>query len=185
MYDKKPNKNRFLSARRLNMRAFPSKFCIATMIFLVGTVLSESTAVGDPIPLFDFTGGSIHGAVGGANATVGYSFTLTSPVTVTGLGFFDVGADGLIRPHAIGLWTDSGVLLASAVVNSSSMLVPSSSSFGEWRVAGLLPSSSLTLAVGTYRVAAGYLDAQSNSEDPAIFFPSAVSSFGGQPLTVL
>lgn len=46
----------------------------------------------------------------------GWEFSVAEPVAVTALGVWDHGKDGLAEPHAVGLWTLSGQLLASATV---------------------------------------------------------------------
>jgi hypothetical protein len=51
-----------------------------------------------------------------ANVTLGWNFTLTSPLTLLDLGYFDYGGDGLADPHPVGIWDSDGDLLASAVV---------------------------------------------------------------------
>jgi len=48
--------------------------------------------------------------------TLGYSFLVNSPITVTGLGVFDDNSDGLNVSHDVGLWDASGNLLASTTV---------------------------------------------------------------------
>ena len=48
--------------------------------------------------------------------TLGYSFLVNSPITVTGLGVFDENSDGLNVSHDVGLWDASGNLLASTTV---------------------------------------------------------------------
>jgi hypothetical protein len=52
----------------------------------------------------------------GFSGTVGFRFTDTAPAVVTSLGVYDFASDGLIASHEIGLWSSSGVLLASATV---------------------------------------------------------------------
>ncbi len=48
--------------------------------------------------------------------TLGYSFLVNSSITVTGLGVFDAGSDGLNVSHDVGLWDAAGNLLASTTV---------------------------------------------------------------------
>ncbi len=48
--------------------------------------------------------------------TLGYSFMVNSPITVTGLGVFDAGSDGLNVSHDVGLWDSSGNLLTWTTV---------------------------------------------------------------------
>ncbi len=56
---------------------------------------------------------------GGANpATIGWTFTLGSDITVTSLGLYDSGEDGLANAHDIGIWNNSGTLLTSTTIPS-------------------------------------------------------------------
>ncbi len=51
--------------------------------------------------------------------TWGYDFTPTTNIWVTGLGFYDLGQDGLAAEHEIGIWDNSSQdLLGSATVPS-------------------------------------------------------------------
>lgn len=54
------------------------------------------------------------------NRTQGFNFfTNTDPVSITHLGFYDSGSDGLNQSHEVGIWTaDGSTLLASAIVPS-------------------------------------------------------------------
>lgn len=64
-----------------------------------------------------FTGGSpLNDA-----PTVGWRFTIAAPIEITGLGFFDVGGDGLIDSHQVAIWTNAGVLQGSATVPSGTV----------------------------------------------------------------
>jgi len=53
-----------------------------------------------------------------SDATVGWSFTVQSPIEVASLGFFDSGAMGLSQPHLVGIWNDAAELLVSAQIRS-------------------------------------------------------------------
>jgi hypothetical protein len=48
--------------------------------------------------------------------TLGWSFSVNSPISVTSLGAYDDGSDGLNVAHDVGLWDSVGNLLASATV---------------------------------------------------------------------
>jgi hypothetical protein len=84
---------------------------------------------------------------------VGWQFTVIAPVTVDGLGVFDVNASGLSETHQVGLWNSSGSLLAQTTITSASTLVPSASNAGDWRFNDIAP---IVLAPGTYVTSAFY-----------------------------
>jgi hypothetical protein len=49
--------------------------------------------------------------------TIGYSFTVkSSPLSVTKLGVFDYQTNGLSKTNFVGLWDNTGVLLASVTI---------------------------------------------------------------------
>src|SRR5437016_5297222 len=51
--------------------------------------------------------------------TRGWVLNYTPPnssISITELGVFDNGGDGLVNPHQVGLWLPDGTLLASATV---------------------------------------------------------------------
>src|SRR5205809_1043287 len=52
----------------------------------------------------------------GDNTTLGYAFIVSSPVTVTNLGLFDFGNDGLSTSHAVTIWTSSGTELVQTTI---------------------------------------------------------------------
>ena len=48
---------------------------------------------------------------------IGWQFSLSDPVNVTSLGWYDQGGNGLNRAHEVGIWqTDTKILVAQAVV---------------------------------------------------------------------
>src|SRR5688572_21488169 len=84
-------------------------------------VLSSTICPGESAFLIDHTGPSAtHG--GTVEGTKGWWFSLDSDISISHLGIFDGGGDGLAASHQVGLWlgTDpfvgnpSGTLLASA-----------------------------------------------------------------------
>jgi hypothetical protein len=77
---------------------------ITALIIALGC-LGPSQA--DSIAL-DFTGGIGFFSVD-TDTMAGWSFSVSSAVTVDGLGFFDVQPDGLRISHDVGLWTASGI----------------------------------------------------------------------------
>lgn len=112
----------------------------------------------------DFT--SYQATASGGRWTLGYFFNVLNPITVTGLGYFDEGKNGLLETHEVGLWNSAGTLLASAVVGSGT----SNTLNGWYRMAGVAP---VTLSAGNGYVVGGYV----GSFDPWI--GTNFSSIGG------
>lgn len=87
-------------------------------------MIAVSLAVAGPASALVLPGG----AVGMSNTTgealingpftLGWKFSLNSPILVSGLGVFDSGQDGLKDSHEVGIFNAAGVLLASATVAS-------------------------------------------------------------------
>ena len=101
----------------------------------------------------DFTGGGANFASG--NNTLGWEFALSSSVTVTDLGIYDEGDDGLVESHKIALWTTGGTLLTSTTIGSglSGTDVTSASGFGSFR---FITIPDLVLGPGSYVLGAHY-----------------------------
>lgn len=80
---------------------------------------------------------------------LGYAFSLSQNLSVSALGVFDAGGNGFqYGPIQVGLWNNSGALLASTWVNSGSIL------FQEFRYEGIQATA---LSAGqTYFVGANY-----------------------------
>jgi Domain of unknown function (DUF4082) len=147
-------------------------------MLVVITSVVASSADAQVAPIVDFMGGGAYGAIGSTNptlnGTLGFSFDVTTATTISGLGFFDVGSNGLINSHQVGLWTSGGTLLATATLDNSSNVFASTSALGDWRETDI---SLLNLNPGSYVLGAFYLNAFANSEDQAFFYanPSSLS----------
>lgn len=95
------------------------------------------------VPAVSFTGGTDPGRPPGAGATDGWQFSLSSPVIVGGLGYYDTGGNGLVQSHGVGIFNKAGTLLVSTTVQTGDQLE------NGFRYRGVAP---LTLEVGTYRI---------------------------------
>lgn len=85
------------------------KQAIIALAFSLLSTLSYAT----PIVTFDESTGT-----NGLNRgqTVGWSFDVLDPISVTGLGWYDENQDGLGVAHEVGIWNSAGALLASTIV---------------------------------------------------------------------
>jgi hypothetical protein len=82
--------------------------------------------------------------------TVGYRFNLTRTVSLTDLGLFDLGADGLLHASDIGIWdAGSGDLLVTETLPASES--DSSPLIGNFRYVAISP---VTLGPGEYVIGA-------------------------------
>jgi hypothetical protein len=102
--------------------------------------------------------------------TVGWAFSLSSPVLLTDLGIFDsnLGA-GLGSSHEVTVWTSTGVVEAQANVPAGTT-APLTDGF---RYVSL--TTPILLAAGDYTIAALYSDAS----DAALYHASVISTASG------
>lgn len=118
-----------------------------SMVF--GGIGAAGEARADTVAL-TFTGGFASGKMGDpVPNTIGWEFTLSAPVTVTRLGYYDAGGDGVLAErHPIAIWDT-----ATQEQKVYAQLFPGDAFFSDgygW-VALALP---VTLAAGTYRIGA-------------------------------
>ena len=84
--------------------------------------------------------------------TYGWVFTLgTKDLLVGGLGVWDDGQDGLVAPHPVGIWSDTGELLATTIIPSGT----GAPLVGDFRVQALATAVTLTGGV-SYTIGALY-----------------------------
>jgi len=113
------------------------------------------------------TGG--HSASGpGGPYTLGTLFTVgAQPITISQLGVFDQGTNGLATSHDVGIWTSGGTLLGQATVPSGT----SATLIGEFRYTTL--SGPLVLTAGQSYVIGAVFQATGD----AAFFSDGTSTF--------
>ncbi len=95
--------------------------------------------------------------------TTGWSFSTTG-LTVTALGYFDDGQDGLLDAHDVGIFASDGTLLVSATVPQG----VAGTLNADWRFVAITP---FTLDAGSY-VMGGF----SNGYDPIVVAGAAASA---------
>lgn len=93
----------------------------------------------------------------GNNGTVyGWSFSLSGPVTINGLGLWDIGADGFAgKSYQAGLWRADGTLLATVTIGDGSTSVASASADGNWKFEDI---ADLSLGTGRYVIGSLFFD---------------------------
>jgi hypothetical protein len=101
-------------------------------------------------PSLTFDDGRQIGTVG--NVDYGFEFTVNQSFTIGSLGVFDLGLDGLVESHLVGLFATSGTLLASTTVPAGT----AAPLINQFRYSAITP---LTLAAGlNYRIGVYYPD---------------------------
>jgi hypothetical protein len=81
--------------------------CLSSLLLLFSSPSKADTIA------YTFTGGFLSVA---APVTAGIRFSPNENIVVTEVGVFDSRSPGLVDSHDIGLWTDTGTLLASTTV---------------------------------------------------------------------
>jgi len=92
----------------------------------------------------------------------GSEFTVTTNLTVTQLGFYDWGQDGLADAHEVGLWDAAGNLLASTVIQSGTGSSLAADGY-RWNVVSAVP----LIAGDDYIVGAYFPSASDHFSDAA------------------
>ncbi|MDX2035309.1 MAG: hypothetical protein SFX72_01560 [Isosphaeraceae bacterium] len=123
---------------------------IRLLLACIALVFAASAQAG---VIADFTGGIPASPSG--DTVGGWEFEVSSAVSLSGLGFWDEGADGLVSRHSVGLFDANGTPLATVVVSSASTAVASTSIDGQWLFESITP---IILQPGIYVLAATFLD---------------------------
>jgi len=120
-----------------------------------------------------FSGGTTSSV--GSDHTIGWSFTLLNPITVTHLGIWDDFGNGTVQVHDVGIWLATGTnpIVQATVTAGSSVLGADGTNY--WRWAAL--ATPVTLLPGQY-VIGGYYD----SDLPRDRFLRGIA---GSPLTAV
>jgi hypothetical protein len=133
------------------------------LILMFVLACSAITLMAAPVPAITF--GNLTGeSLANGPFTLGWQFTLSQSITVTGLGAFDDSQDGLAESHDVGIWDSLGNLMGSATVASGT----TDPLLNQFRYA----SASFTLGPGTYNIGALWLDGADNNT-----FPGDVTSY--------
>jgi hypothetical protein len=117
-----------------------------------------------------FTSVGTNSFLDGNSRMIGWQFTVTEPIAVSQLGWFDWNTDGLARSHEIGIWDTADQSLITSVV------IPSGTGAalaGSFRYA-TLGAPALLLTGRTYRIAGFDIGA---SGDPHVWD----AALGGYP----
>src|SRR5437660_1734543 len=123
------------------MRISVSRWVVAAAMLLATATVSSASTLGLDVTSDTqvFAPGVFH--------NIGWQFSVNAPITIDALGLFDVNPAGLAENHQVGIWDNSGTLLAQTTVTNGSTLVASASNAGDWLFADIAP---IVLLPGTY-----------------------------------
>jgi hypothetical protein len=133
------------------------------LFVVLGLALAVSPAFGD---VFASTFDNLTGqSLGNGPFTLGWRFTINTPITVNWLDLFDDSQDGLAVSHGIGIWDAGGTLLVSGTVAGGT----ADPLHNQFRAVAVTPT---LLAAGDYRIGAVFLDGSDNN-----LFPGYATNF--------
>jgi hypothetical protein len=125
-------------------RGFAQAVTCAGAVLMFAALLPAATPqrLGPAVRRFEFhPDPATHVVAADYRATIGWSFRTNSRLCLTHLGYFDMGRDGLMVSHRVGIWNSNGKLLASAVV-------PAGEDAMLWRQYRYVPTKPLLLPAG-------------------------------------
>jgi hypothetical protein len=96
-----------------------TQLCFVILCFAISRLGAQTLLVNSPGPGSVYSNATVETVYPIGAYTVGYEFTTgASALSVSALGIYDAGADGLNYTHTVGLWNTSGTLLGSVTVPS-------------------------------------------------------------------
>lgn len=143
-----------------------------SLLFMLLAMMPSSSAKASTLAVnLDLTDATVNTSSGAGMG--GWEFSLSAPISVEGLAYWDADGDGLMTSHEIGIWQLDGILITSATVTAGES-TPILSGF---RITDIAPTN---LGPGTYRIAA-FNPNSGGHNDPLITtaphstFPSPIS----------
>jgi hypothetical protein len=119
----------------------------ALLVFCSSLAVAPGSSYAGPLGL-TFVGGGVNSSV--TDTMAGWQFSMNTSTLVDGLGFWDYHDDGLAAQHQVGIWTDTGTLVASTTVSAGT----TDPLISDFRVHEITP---VMLDAGvTYRIAGYY-----------------------------
>ena len=124
------------------------RFVLVVAVLVISTLSASASTIA-----LDFVGTTQNRFL--FDNTLGWSFTVNTPIAVDGLGFFDdftpLDGLGLLQDHKVTLWTDTGTLLAQTTITNASTPKPTTAPDGRWLFNTIVP---VTLLPGDYVIGA-------------------------------
>jgi hypothetical protein len=138
---------------------------VATWLLAANASLADTIAVDGFTPPFGIN------AENDLNRALGWSFSVDTSLTVKELGVWDADGDGFGQSHRVGIWTEAGSLLGSALVQAGT----ATPAQGPGVAGGLFrfaPVSDIVLDVGESYI----IGAHFNGDDEFIYDAAGMST---------
>ena len=116
-----------------------------------------------------FTGAALGSQLGNGPYTLGWSFDVSAPISVTGLAVYHDNGAGLLENHDVGIWDAAGNLIVSATVTAADPCLADQLGFQTWCTVGVHAN----LGPGTYTIGAVW-----NSLLDDMIFPGTLAAEG-------
>jgi PEP-CTERM motif len=124
-----------------------------------------------------FTGAATGSQLGNGPFTLGWSFQVLNPITVTGLAVYHDNGVGLLEIHDVGIWDSLGNLVEFQSIKPGDPAVLDQLGSQEWITFGV--SSPATLMPGTYTIGATWNSLLDNMIFPGTLAGEGISSING------
>jgi len=142
---------------------------IALVLFVCGVFAAFSTSLQADTFGQAFTGAASGLQLANGPFTLGWSFDVKAPITVTSLAVYHDNGATLLESHDVGIWNPNGNLVASATVAPGGSCVADQLGFQSWCTVGV----NVTLAPGIYLIGALW-----NSFLDPLIFPGTLTGEG-------
>ncbi len=128
-----------------NAPSFPRLLKTAAAAALLGLSAASHAAL-----VIDAGAGSNQQTFSTGDYVAGTEFTITSSMTIDGLGWLDAEGNGLTHSHEMGLWNSAGTLIATTTVTNGNTFIGSAQGTARWYISEI---AEILLAPGSYRIA--------------------------------
>ena len=142
---------------------------ISLVVLLCGVMAAFSTSLQADTFGQAFTGAATGSQLANGPFTLGWSFDVTSPITVTSLAVYHDNGSGLLESHDVGIWNSSGGLVVSATVNPGGPCVADQLGAQTWCTVAVQAQ----LLPGMYTIGAVW-----NSFTDPMIFPGTLATEG-------
>jgi len=157
---------------RNTSRSLIAAFIAALIALCPGQTRADTIAL-------SFAPGGPNFITGAGTDTLGWAFSLSAPIFLTQLGFWDNGNDGLIQAHKVTIWDSTGTVIEAQATVPNGMAATLTNGF---RYVTL--GSSVMLPAGNYVIGAFYnaFGDEAASQASAIGTSSPVTYLGSRAI---
>lgn len=151
---------------------------ILLVVFVCGLVAASAPSL-YASPTFGqaFTGAATGSTLGNGPFTLGWSFQVLNPITITALAVYNDNGVGIAENHDVGIWDSLGNLVEAQFIFPSDPAVVDQLGFQSWIT--FATNSPATLMPGTYTIGATWDTGIDNMIFPGTLAGEGISSING------